>query len=138
MRKMLLPLATISTAALVAGCAPMAEEPRTYAGVDSSRQCFFTSTINGYSEAPDGPDGRERLIVSTGPNDDWLFEVWGACNDLDFAEQIAFDTNSRTNICTGNTETLLVPSSIRDGVDRCQVRLLGKVTDEALLGGPPD
>jgi len=76
--------------------------------------------------------------VSTGPNDDWLFEVFGACNDLDFAQQIAFDTNSRTTIYTGNTETLLVPSTFPGGSDRCQVRLLGKVADASLLGGAPD
>ena len=76
--------------------------------------------------------------MSTGPNDDWLFEVFGACNDLDFAQQIAFDTNSRTTIYTGNTETLLVPSTFAGGPDRCQVRLLGKMADASLLGGAPD
>lgn len=131
MKTRLLPLAVLGVA--IAGCTPMDEEPMTYAGVDSSRQCFFTDRINGYGDAPDGPNGEERLIVSTGPNDDWLFEVRGACPDLDFAQQIAFDTRSRISICTGNTETLLVPSTIRGDFDRCQVRLLGKVTDESLL-----
>lgn len=138
MQRMLLPLAALGAAAAVASCAPIDKEPISYAGIDQSRQCFFISSINGYSDAPDGPNGEERLIVSTGPNDDWLFQVWGPCHELDFAEQIAFDPRTRSSICTGNTETLLVPTSISSQPDRCQVRLLGKVTDAALLGGNSD
>lgn len=129
MLKPLLPLAAIGI--VTAGCAQTVEEPPSYAGVDSSRQCFFTDRINGYGTAPDGPDGEERLVVSTGPRDDWLFQVRGPCNELDFAHQIAFDTRGRSSICTGDIETLLVPSTIRGDFDRCQVRLLGKVVEEA-------
>ncbi len=133
MKTVLFPFTIVGVA--LAGCAPMEAEPMSYAGVDTSRQCFFTDSINGYGDAPDGPNGEERLIVSTGPSDDWLFEVRGACPDIDYAQQIAFDTNSRISICTGNTETLLVPTTLGNGLDRCQVRLLGKVTDESLLSG---
>lgn len=114
----------------LAGCTQVADdEPEVPVAFDTSRQCFFTSQINGYSDAPDGPRGQERLIIHTGPNDGWLFEAFGnTCNDLDFAEGVALDTGSRTSLCTGTTETLIVP---RTGgtPDRCSVRLLGKVIE---------
>lgn len=119
-----------STIALAA-CAQVEGEPRTSAAIDTSRQCFFSNTINGYGEAPDGPNGEKRLTVSTGPKNDWLFEVIGPCIDLDFAHHIAFDLRTRTSICTGYRETLLVPSNIgARGVERCDVRMLGKLLEE--------
>lgn len=123
----ILPLAG---ATLLASCAQTGEEPPTYAGVDSSRQCFFTSQISGYGSAPDGPEGEERLVVSTGPSKDWLFQVRGPCPELDFSHQIGFDLRGRTTLCTGDIETLLVPSTIQGRFDRCQVRLLGQVIEE--------
>ncbi|TIX49750.1 DUF6491 family protein [Alteraurantiacibacter aquimixticola] len=123
--------ALAAMAMLATACAQTDAEPRTIAGVDTERQCFFTNTISGYTSAPDGPDGEERLIVTTGPSDDWLFEVVGPCNDLDFAHRIAFDLRGRSTLCTGQTETLLVPSSIPSSrVERCTVRMLGKVLEE--------
>lgn len=125
-------LAATGVALLAAGCTSGApSEPEAQIAFDTSRQCFFTSSINGYGDAPDGPDGAERLVVSTGPRDDWLFEAIGPCHELDFAEQIALDTGPSTSVCTGHIETLLVPSTIPGNVDRCQVRLLGKVIQPA-------
>lgn len=117
-------------AAASAACTQTAEPPRSIAGVDTERQCFFTRSINGYGDAPDGPEGEQRLYIDTGANDRWLFEVSGTCRDLDFAHRIALDTRGLSSVCTGNTETLLVPSAIGSQPDRCFVRLLGKVSDQ--------
>jgi len=124
---------TFATAPLVlllgACAATTADEPEAPLTFDTSRQCFFASQINGYSDAPDGPGGEERLTVSTGVNDDWLFEAFGnTCRELDFAENVAFDTR-QLSLCTGTTETLLVPRGGSGPPDRCSVRLLGKVTN---------
>lgn len=116
----------------LAACAPMeAPEPDEYdatlANIDTSRACFFTREINGYSNAPDGPRGRERLYVQTGVREEWLLETVGSCPELDFSHQIALDTRSRISVCTGDLETLLIPDGFGDRVDRCQVRVLGRV-----------
>lgn len=124
-------LAVVGLALASAGCMPADAEPEAQVAFDTERQCFFLSNVNGYSDAPDSPEGRERLVVHTGPRDEWLFEAFGSCPELDFAQGIAFDPRASTSICTGQTETLLVPSAMSDRFDRCQVRLLGKVIQPA-------
>ncbi len=115
-------------ALLLAACTQASQPPQDIAGVDTGRQCFFSSRISGYTSAPNGPNGEKRLIVRTGPREEWLFEVVGSCIDLNFANRIAFDLRGSTSLCTGNRETLLVPSNIASrGMDRCQVRMLGKL-----------
>lgn len=117
--------------ALGACAATAPDTPEAPLAFDTSRQCFFTSQVNGYSEAPDGPGGEERLVVHTGPNDGWLFEAFGStCQDLDFAEGVAFDQRTMPSLCTGASETLLVPRA-GGGIERCPVRLLGKISRPA-------
>lgn len=118
----------------LAACAPM-EEPAsdqvdaTLADLDTERACFFTREINGFSNAPESPAGRDRIWVSTGVRERWLLETFGACPELDFSQQIALDVRGAGSVCTGQTQTLLVPSMIRGDVDRCQVRVLGRTRD---------
>lgn len=123
-------LLTAPLALALGSCAQVDSEPEAQVAYDTSRQCFFTNNINGYSNAPDGPEGQDRLMVHTGVRDRWLFEVVGSCIELDFAQAIALDTGSRTSLCTGAVETLLVPTFGRDRPERCTVRLLGKVTPD--------
>ena len=125
------PFPAVALLALAAtGCAQGVREPQAQVAFDTSRQCFFTSQVNGYSEAPDSPEGRERVIVHTGPRDSWLFESFGPCNELDFSQAIALDTGSRASICTGAMETIVIPRFGGTNAERCQVRLLGKVIEE--------
>jgi hypothetical protein len=120
---------SLAVAALCAACAPVDYEPVPVAGLSTERQCFFTRTIDGYNEAPDGPTG-DRLYITTGPRERWLFETFGACPELDWSFQIALDTRAQTTVCTGDTATLLVPRGIGGGpADRCTVRLLGKMLE---------
>jgi len=136
----LMPVAVTAFAALgLAGCAPMdepsaAEYDASLANIDTSRACFFTRQINGFSNAPDGPRGSERLYVRTGVNEEWLLETMGSCPDLDFILQIALDTGSRTTVCSGSMETLLVPDAFGDRLDRCPVRVIGRVIEEEEQG----
>lgn len=125
-------LAAVGGALALSGCAPMeapsAEEyDATLAGIDTSRACFFTREINGFSRAPDGPRGRERIYVHTGVREEWLVEARSHCPDLDFSLQIGFDTRGRTSLCTGDLETLVLPRGVGDGLDRCPVEILGRV-----------
>lgn len=125
------PIALTPIALTLAACAAApASEPQAPLAFDTSRQCFFTSQVNGYSDAPDGPNGEERLVVHTGPHDGWLFEAFGnTCHDLDFAQGVAFDPRAMPSLCTGASETLLVPRASGGPLERCPVRLLGKVIE---------
>lgn len=127
------PVLAVAALALSA-CAPVDRASEdgydaTLANIDTSRECFFTRQINGYSNAPDGPRGAERLYVKTGVREEWLLETLGSCPDLDFSQRIALDTNGRTSICTGSTETLLIPDAFEGRVERCSVRVVGRVIE---------
>lgn len=121
--------AAIASAALAcASCAPVEEDAAPIPGLSTARQCFFTDQINGYGDAPDGPRGN-RIRVSTGSNDRWLLETFGPCPELDWTFQIALETRPGSNLCTGDTATLIVPRSAGGRPDRCSVRLLGKLEE---------
>ena len=119
--------AALAAASVCASCAPV-EEPEAIAGVSTERQCFFTRQVNGYGDAPDGRRG-DRIRIDTGPNDRWLLETFGTCPELDWAHSIALDTRGPSSLCTGDTATLIVPTSLRSTPDRCSVRVLGKLLE---------
>lgn len=121
---------SIATAAatLLAGCAAYDDEPATGSAAASQRDCFFPSQVSGFNNAPDSEDGSEQIYVDTGPGDTYLFEVFGNCPDIDYSENIAFDTRGSTRICSGLDVTLIVPSTI--GPQRCPVRMIRKLTPE--------
>ena len=118
----------IALAAACAACAPVEQPPETIAGLSTDRQCFFTRQIDGYGDAPDGRRG-DRIYISTGLDDRWLFETFGTCFELDWTNAIALDTNGPSSLCTGDTATLIVPRGLDRTPDRCTVRLLGKMAE---------
>ena len=120
----------VATSIGVAACAPVEKDSYQTAVADGSeRQCFFARSITGYREAPDGPDGSERLYVDVGANDTYLFEVFGACPSLDFSWNIGFDTYAGSRICDGLDVELVVPDP-SFGPQRCPVRMISKVVPE--------
>jgi hypothetical protein len=128
-RSSILMAGAVAAAAALSACAPVdpARDTRV-AALSTERSCFFTRQINGYSEAPDGPHGSERLYVDTGVNDRYLLETFGPCPDLDWALQIAIDSRMQSSLCTGDTATVIVPRSIGGGgSDRCTARVLGRL-----------
>ena len=128
-------IAAFGAALALVACAPV-EQPganeydATLAGVDTERACFFAREINGFSDAPESHGGRDRLYISTGVSERWLLETWGSCPELDFSLAVGLDARGSTSICTGQMETLVVPSTIPDTLDRCPVRVLGRVIEE--------
>lgn len=128
--KSVLSLLAAASALAAVSCAPVdrgPEEP--IAGLSPERACFFTSQINGYSEAPDGPSGGDRLYVTVGVRDRYLLETYGPCPELDWAFQIAIDTRMQTSLCSGDIATVIVPRGIGGAPDRCTARVLGKMID---------
>jgi hypothetical protein len=123
-------LGTLAASLALAGCTQGEPEPIEPVALSSERQCFFTRQINGYSEAPDGPRGEERLYVNTGVNDRYLLETFGPCPDLDWSFSIALDARfAGTSLCSGETVNVLVPQSVGGIPNRCTARVLGKVIE---------
>lgn len=127
----------LASAAALAACTPAEGDPvRTAAAGPEGRQCFFASQVDGFSEAPDGPEGRDRVHIRTGPRDVYLFETWGPCFELDFAYAIGFDPSFSGSVCTGDRVDLVIPRGVgaRDA-ERCPVQMIRKLTpaeEEAL------
>lgn len=123
--------ATAACAGLLAACAPVEEDGYSAAAADSDgRACFFVQQVSGYREAPDSPDGNERIFVDVGASDTYLFETFGACPELDWSWQIGFDTRSFTSICDGRDVDLIVRDPAM-GPRRCPVRMITKLEDRA-------
>ena len=128
MSRLCYPLAVLTGTLALAACAPVPEPGlETIAGLDTDRACFPTRTVNGFSQAPDAPDGGERIYVDTRPNEKFVLEPIGVCQEIDFAMRIAIDNRYGTSLCTGETTELIVPSSI--GPQRCTVRVVGRIAD---------
>ncbi len=124
-----LTIAAAAAVAMLAGCAPYEEDPAySAASAEDGRDCFFLSQVNGFNDAPEGPNGEDRIYVSTGPSETYLFETFGACPDLNYSETIAFDQNGPGTICRGIDVDLIVPTSI--GPRRCPVSMIRKLTPE--------
>ncbi|QZH75556.1 MAG: hypothetical protein JY451_02780 [Erythrobacter sp.] len=126
------PIAFLLPAAALACTACVADDdqpPEEIAGLSTERECFFVSQVNGYSEAPDGRRG-ERLYVSTGVNERYLLETFGACPDLDWNYRIGLDARFQSSLCPGDTARLIVPRSLDGSPDTCTVTVLGKMVEE--------
>ena len=120
---------TIAAVAALSSCAPVSEPgEEVIAGLDTGRQCFFTRSVSGFSEAPEGPNRDDRIFVETSPKEKFLLEPLGACPDIDFALRIAIDERAGSSLCTGETATIFVPST-SFGTQRCLVKVVGKVTE---------
>lgn len=123
-------LLAVAAALVAVSCAPVdrgPEEP--IAGLSTERSCFFTSQINGYSEAPDGPRGEDRLYVRVGVHDRYLLQTYGPCPELDWSFQIGIDTRMQNSLCSGDIATVIVPRGIGGAPDRCTARVLGKMVE---------
>lgn len=120
----------VALAALLAACSqPNAGPDPAISPVAASEadECFFLSQVSGYTDAPDEEQGTDRIYVRIGPSDTYLFETFGACPDLNFAETIGFDQNGPGQICKGIDVDLVVPGPI--GAQRCPVRMIRKLSE---------
>lgn len=110
-------VAVVAAAVLVASAAPAKEAPP--AG-KAPRECFQLASVSGYTHAKNN-----RVYISTGPRETYLFQTLGPCPDLDWAESIALDPATAGPICTGLDVDLIVPSTI--GPHRCPVSMIRKL-----------
>ena len=73
----------------------------------------------------------DTVRVHVGANQDYELELFGPCQDVDWAERIAIRATGGSNwICRDIDAELIVPSAI--GPSQCQVSGLRKVSDAEL------
>jgi hypothetical protein len=96
------------------------------AGADerSGRQCFAVGLVSGFEEGPED----DTVIIRVGVNDRYLFQTFGPCPDLDFAQALALDVRPGSFVCDALDVNLIVPSPTL-GPDRCPVRLIRKLSE---------
>ena len=62
------------------------------------RQCFWSHQVNGFASRDD------RIVnVRVGVKDVYQFEMFGRCNEVDWANKIALVSRGGSSICTGST-----------------------------------
>jgi hypothetical protein len=128
-----LPLAAASLAALAA--APMAAaksptEPAPAAAKPTARkQCFWTRQINSFASNDD------RIVnVRVGVRDVYQFEMFGRCDEVDWASNIAVRSRGSSYICSGLDAEIISPSSL--GPHRCPVRTVRKLSEDEIKALP--
>lgn len=121
-------LAAIGLAVLLV--APAAAAARSPAGApQAKRQCFYTNQINGFASADP-----HTVNVRVGAKDVYQFELFGRCEDVDWARDIAIRSRGGSHICTGLEAEIIAPASI--GPRTCAVRTLRKLTPTEVAALP--
>lgn len=118
----------LGSMALLAACAPAPDEPGDAGAASSARACFWPGQVSGFRTVRDAEAGSDRILVSVGVKDTYLFETFGSCPDIDYAETIGFDQNGSGQICRGVDVDLIVPGPA--GTRRCAVRMIRKLTPD--------
>jgi hypothetical protein len=91
-----------------------------------ARQCFWARDVDGFAAADD-----KTVNVRVGVHDVYQFEMFGHCNDVDWAEKIAIVSRGGSSlICSGLDADLIVPSTI--GPQRCPISHMRKLTPEEI------
>jgi len=117
----------------LSAAAPQAAAKSPLEGADKpARQCFWSSRVNGFA----APDDR-TVNVRVGVKDVYQFEMFGPCDDIDWANRIAVVARGSSHICTGNglDAEIISPSTL--GPRRCMVKNIRKLspTEAAALKG---
>lgn len=115
------------TAALIAGLA--LATPAQAAPDATKRSCFHSSNISSY-RAPDN----KTVYLRVGVREIYQLDLFGACTDVDWSEQIAIQSRGSSWICSGLDADIIAPSSI--GPHRCPVRTLRKLTPQEVAALP--
>lgn len=129
-----LPLAAASLAVLTAA-APMAaaksptDPAAAAAKTTPKKQCFWTRQINGFASNDD------RIVnVRVGVRDVYQFEMFGRCDEVDWANNIAVRSRGSSYICSGLDAEIISPSSL--GPHRCPVKTVRKLSEDEIKALP--
>ena len=121
-------LAAAGLAALALGGPALAKSPEE-ANAKPARQCFWTHEVNSFASSDD------RIVnVKVGVKDVYQFEMFGRCNDVDWAQRIALVSRGSDYICTGLDAEIVTHSPI--GPQRCPVKNIHKLTPAEIAALP--
>jgi hypothetical protein len=85
------------------------------------RQCFFARNVNSFAAV------NENIVnVRVGVRDVYQFEMFGPCQDVDWANRVALVSRGSSSICTGMDAEIVTETGI--GPQRCLVRNIRKLT----------
>lgn len=127
MTRSFMPLAALSTAAILAACAPTTDGAQT--SVDRApRQCFFASNVNSFR--PIEGERRDTLAVRVGVRDEFELEPIGVCQDIRWAQGIVLrpSLGSGSSLCVGDIADVI--SRGGGSLERCQVRVIRQIPGE--------
>lgn len=94
-----------------------------------AKQCFWTRNANGFA----APDER-TLNVRVGVRDVYQFEMFGRCDDVDWANRIAVRSRGGSHICEGIDAEIISPTTL--GPRRCPVKTVRKLTPAEVAALP--
>ena len=94
-----------------------------------ARQCFWARQANGFA----APDDR-TLNVRVGVRDVYQFEMFGPCQEIDWANRIALRSRTGSTICSGFDAEVISPSVL--GPQRCFIRKMRKLTPAEVAALP--
>ena len=126
--KIALPLAA-SLVALSAAVPVAAAKSPTEPAAGARKQCFWTRQINNF--ASNDPN---VVNVRVGVKDVYQFEMFGRCEEVDWANGIAVRSRGSSYICSGLDAEIITPSSL--GPQRCPVRTVRKLSPDEIKALP--
>ena len=118
-----------AAAAVLTTAAPMAAKSPDEDSKASGRKCFWTREVKGFAS-----NDPRTINVSVGVRDVYQFEMFGRCEEVDWANNIVLVSRGSTLICTGLDAEIITPSTL--GPTRCVVRHLRKLTAEEIKALP--
>ena len=121
-------LVALSLAAAGAAAAKSPKQPEA-AAAKPKKQCFWTNQVNSFASSDD------RIVnIRVGVKDIYQFEMFGRCNEVDWANKIALVSRGGSSICTGMDADIVTPTSI--GPQRCPVKAVRKLTPAEVAALP--
>ena len=125
-------VASVGAALALAGCASdstvstdsTVEQAAT--STAAPRQCFNADMVSGFSPG----DDRNTIYVTAGTRDTYELKTDGFCDGLDWTHQIGIETRFGSRVCEGYDAVILARSLGREGMNRCNVTSVRKLTPE--------
>ena len=119
----------LAAALALAVTAPAVARSPVEPGKQPAQQCFFTRSVNGFAAV------NENIVnVSVGVRDVYQFEMFGPCQDIDWANKVALVSRGSSWICAGVDAEIITQTGI--GPQRCQVRNIRKLTPAEVAALP--
>ncbi len=87
----------------------------------AERDCFNTRNISGFSSVAD-----DTVQIRAGVDDYYEIDVFGSCNQLDWANRLAIVSDSGAFMCTGD----ISPGRVISDEESCQITNITRVYPE--------